>query len=74
MRELEDYSFSDDYLLWCAERQFDASNMKLRDYYIDLEKIYTEIETILSEINSFIPAMDFEFGMGEVRVLRKENW
>ncbi|NRA10448.1 MAG: hypothetical protein HRT57_00665 [Crocinitomicaceae bacterium] len=48
--------------------------MKLRDYYIDLEKIYTEIETILSEINSFIPAMDFEFGMGEVRVLRKENW
>ena len=74
LRELEDYKFSDDYLLWCTERNFEASNMKLRDYYMSLDKIYNEIEAILGGINSYIPSMDFEFSMGEVHVLREENW
>ena len=74
LRELEDYKDADDFLMWCAERHFDASDRKLKDYFIDLGNTFTEIESILGGINSFIPNMDFELSMGEVYILRSENW
>ncbi len=74
LRELEDYAYCSDYLEWCTVRHIDAADTKGRDYYMGLDKIFNEIETTLGEINSFIPDMDFEFNMGEVWALRKENW
>jgi len=74
LRELEDYNDCCDYLEWCTVRHIDASDSKIRDYYMGLDKIYRTIETILGEINSFIPGMDFDLAMGEVWVLRNENW
>ena len=74
LRELEDYKFSNDYLLWCAERHIDASNLDIREYYMAFNAIYNEIEGIIGKINSFIPDNDFEFGMGEIWILREENY
>jgi len=74
LRELEDYEYCSDYLEWCNVRHIDASDEKIRNYYMGLDKIYNEIEIILGEISSFIPDMDFDFAMGEVRILREENW
>ncbi len=73
LRGLENYKFSGDYLVWCAERYIDASDTKIRTYYMGLDKIYNKIKAILGEINSFIPDNDFEFDMGEVKTLREEN-
>jgi len=38
---------------------------------MDLSLKCNEIEKLLGEINSHIPSMDFEFDMGEVRLLRE---
>lgn len=73
LRELEDYKFSNDYLIWCAERHIKPQNETARQFYMGLDKIYFEIKLILGEINSFIPSMDFEFDMGEVRILRHSS-
>ena len=74
LRELEDYKYANDFLIWCTERHFDASDEKLRVYYISLDKVYNDIESILGEIKSFIPDSAFEFNMGEAWVLREGNW
>jgi len=71
LRDLEDYRFSDDYLVWCAKRHIEPKNDIAREYYMDLSQTYNEIEKLLGEINSHIPSMDFEFDMGEVRLLRE---
>ena len=73
LRELEDYKFSDDYLVWCAERYINPSDIKIRDYYSGLDKIYADVTAIMGVVKSYIPDTDFEFAMGEVVVLRKQH-
>jgi len=74
LRELEDFKFSNDYQIWCAERNIDAANPEIKAYYIRLGHIYDDIESLLGEINSYISSFDFEFDMGEAHALRNNNW
>jgi len=73
LRELEDFKFSNDYLLWCVECHLNASDLKIKNYYKDLDRIYNKIKAVLGKIKSFIPDRDFEFEMGEVKALREKN-
>jgi hypothetical protein len=73
LRDLEDYKFSNDYLLWCQERRIDELDLKAKDYYQQLSGMYKRIEAILGEVKSFVNDSDFDFSMGAVRALRKED-
>ncbi len=74
LRELEDFQFSNNYEIWCKERNIDSSDLKIKSYYHRLDNIYHEIEKLLGSINSYISSFDFEFDMGEAYALRNNNW
>lgn len=61
LRELQEYSDSDDYLDWCANCGLESNDDHLLAYFRDLGRISREIE---AKIGTFeLPITDFEYQM-----------
>ena len=71
LRELEDYEYASDYLVWCKHHAFDEANSQVREYHMSLGSIYKDVEIILGKINSQISDYDFELNAGAARELRE---
>lgn len=74
LRELDYYSYSQDYLLWCKELNFDSGNTQILNYYRSLGSLYRDIENILGKINPNITDWDFEMNAGPAQELREFNF
>lgn len=74
LRELDYYSYSQDYLLWCKELNFDSGNTQILNYYRSLGGLYRDIEKILGNINPHITDWDFKMNAGPAQELREFNF
>ncbi len=70
LRELDYYSGSQDYLLWCKELNFNPGNTQVLNYYRSLGATYREVEEILEKIDPQITDWDFEMNAGPAYELR----
>ncbi len=66
---LDVYKDSLDYLDWCNQNQLNASEIKWLDYYKSLDKTYSEIESILGEIDPCIDSFDYQLRNGVIDAL-----
>lgn len=73
LRELDYYSDSNDYVLWCKEHQLEPNNTQVLSYFRSLAGTYREIEKILGTIDSIINDFDFEMNAGAAFELRKKQ-
>jgi len=73
LRELEYYTESDDYLLWCKEHYFDPNNANILAHFKNLGDVYKGVEKIIGKIGSQISDWDFEMGSGASYDLRKKG-
>lgn len=73
LRELEDYAYAEDYLVWCTSKSLQASNSQVRDQHMKLRSIYAEVEAIVGEINSHVSDYDFELNAGAAQALREKR-
>ena len=71
LRELEDYEYADDYIVWCKQHAFDTANLQVRDYHMSLRGIFNDVEKILGKIDSQISDIDFELNAGAAQKLRE---
>ena len=70
LRELDYYTYSNDYLLWCTELKLDSVNTQILSYYRSLSAIYRDIEKIMGKIDPIFSDWDFEMNIGGIKFLR----
>ena len=73
LRELEEYAEEADYLTWCNARGYPGNIERIRQYHMDLRRIYREVREILGKIDSQISNWDFEMNAGAAQELRRRN-
>ena len=73
LRELDYYSDSSDYILWCKEHLLEPENKQVISYYRSLGSNYRDIEKILGKIDSQISDYDFELNAGAAQELRSQT-
>lgn len=73
LRELDYYSDSHDYILWCKEHQLEPNNTQVLSYFRSLAGTYRDIEKILGTIDPIINDFDFEMNAGAVFELRNKK-
>ena len=73
LRELEDYAFHDDYLVWCTAKGLDSSNESVRAYHMGLRKTYTQVKAVIGQIKSYVSDYDFELNAGAAQALREHR-
>jgi len=73
LRELDYYSDSYDYLLWCKELGLKPEQSQVLDYFRDLGRIYREVEKIIGKIDPIINDFDFQMNAGAAYELRNPS-
>lgn len=66
---LDVYKDSLDYLDWCNQNKLNGSDTKWLDYYKTLDKTYTEIKTIISDMDPCIDSFDYQMRNDIIDVL-----
>ena len=73
LRELEEYEEEADYFSWCNARGYPGNIERIRQYHMDLRRIYREVEEVLGEIDAQVSNWDFEMNAGAAQELRRRN-
>ncbi len=74
-RELELLNEATDYLDWCKQQSVDANNNLLINYYKNIIRVITNINSCFpdSKVTSFVSDLDFQLNSGVMQYLRRKD-